>query len=146
MIGQDRGRADLPRPEAGISLPGVAMVKGDILIAVDAGTSVIKAVAFTLAGDALAVASRPNVYATPGPGQVEQDMSRTWADCVATLRELQLEIPDLARRAAGVAITGQGDGTWLIDAQGEPVGGGLLWLDFARGLDLRGLSADARVC
>ena len=110
-------------------MPGVATVKGDILIAVDAGTSVIKAVAFTLAGDALAVTSRPNVYATPGPGQVEQDMSRTWADCVATLRELQLEIPDLARRAAGVAITGQGDGTWLIDAQGEPVGGGLLWLD-----------------
>ena len=110
-------------------MPGVATVKGDILIAVDAGTSVIKAVAFTLAGDALAVASRPNVYAAPGPGQVEQDMSRTWADCVATLRELQLEIPDLARRAAGVAITGQGDGTWLIDAEGEPVGGGLLWLD-----------------
>jgi erythritol kinase len=104
-------------------------MKGDILIAIDAGTSVIKAVAFTLAGEQIAIASRPNSYETPGPGQVEQDMSRTWADCSATLRELCELVPDLARRAAGVAVTGQGDGTWLIDARGEPVGGGLLWLD-----------------
>ena len=26
-------------------------------------------------------------------------------------------------------MTAQGDGSWLIDAAGEPVGGGLLWLD-----------------
>ena len=60
----------------------------DLLIGVDAGTSVIKAVAFTLAGEQVAIASRPNSYATPGPGQVEQDMPRTWADCAATLREV----------------------------------------------------------
>ena len=102
---------------------------GDILIAIDAGTSVIKAVAFTLSGEPIAAASRPNNYATPGPGQVEQDMHRTWAECVATLREMADRVPDLARRAAGLAVTGQGDGTWLIDASGEPVGGGLLWLD-----------------
>jgi erythritol kinase len=64
-------------------------MRGDILIAIDAGTSVIKTVAFSLAGDQLAIASRPNSYATPGPGQVEQDMPRTWADCAASLRELQ---------------------------------------------------------
>ena len=37
--------------------------------------------------------------------------------------------PNLAARVAAVAVTGQGDGTWLIDRDGEPVGGGLLWLD-----------------
>ena len=46
----------------------------DILIGIDAGTSVIKSVAFTLAGEQIAVAARPNIYATPGGGQVEQDM------------------------------------------------------------------------
>jgi erythritol kinase len=107
----------------------LSIVKGDILIAIDAGTSVIKAVAFSLSGDPVAVASRPNSYETPGPGQVEQDMHRTWADCVATVRELVDRAPDLAGRTAGLAVTGQGDGTWLIDASGEPVGGGLLWLD-----------------
>jgi len=104
-------------------------LRGDILVAIDAGTSVIKAVAFSLSGDPIAVASRPNSYETPRPGQVEQDMYRTRADCVATLRELIDRVPELPRRAAGLAVTGQGDGTWLIDASGEPIGGGLLWLD-----------------
>ena len=60
----------------------------DILLGIDAGTSVIKSVAFSLTGEQVAVASRPNVYQTLGAGQIEQDMARTWADCVATLREL----------------------------------------------------------
>ncbi|MDQ0395669.1 FGGY-family carbohydrate kinase [Labrys monachus] len=101
----------------------------DLLIGIDAGTSVIKSVVFTLDGEQVAMAARPNSYATPGPGQVEQDMTRTWADCAATLRELHDVIPNLAARAAAVAVTGQGDGTWLVDREGEPVGGGLLWLD-----------------
>ena len=101
----------------------------DILLGIDAGTSVIKSVAFSLAGEQLSVAARPNVYETLGGGQVEQDMARTWADCAATLRELGERIPNLANRVAAVGVTAQGDGSWLIDAAGEPVGGGLLWLD-----------------
>lgn len=114
---------------------GVAAVIRDILIGVDAGTSVIKAVAFTLAGEQIAAAARPNAYETPGLGQIEQDMARTWADCVATIRELIERVPSLAARVAGLAVTGQGDGAWMIDAEGEPVGGGLLWLD-SRAADL----------
>src|SRR3984957_14904532 len=101
----------------------------DILIGIDAGTSVIKAVAYSLAGEQIAVAARPNVYQTMGGGQVEQDMHRTWADCAATLRELSERVPNLARRVAALAVTAQGDGTWLVDVDGGPVGGGLLWLD-----------------
>ena len=107
----------------------------DILIGIDAGTSVIKSVAFSLTGEQIAVAARPNVYETPGPGQVEQDMLRTWADCAATLRDLSELTPNLAARAAALAVTAQGDGSWMIDADGEPVGGGLLWLD-SRAADL----------
>jgi erythritol kinase len=101
----------------------------DLLVGIDAGTSVIKSVVFTRKGEQVAMAARPNSYSTPGPGQVEQDMIRTWSDCAATLRELHDTIPNLASRVAAVAVTGQGDGTWLIDREGEPVGGALLWLD-----------------
>jgi erythritol kinase len=101
----------------------------DILLGIDAGTSVIKSVAFSLDGEQVAVTSRPNVYQTLGSGQVEQDMARTWADCAATLRELGERVPNLARRVAALGVTAQGDGSWLIDSAGEPVGGGLLWLD-----------------
>jgi erythritol kinase len=107
----------------------------DVLIGIDAGTSVIKAVAFSLSGEQIAMTARPNVYDTPGPGQVEQDMNRTWTDCVATLGELSSRVNDLGGRVVGLAVTGQGDGTWMIDAEGEPVGGGLLWLD-SRAADL----------
>ena len=116
----------------------------DILLGIDAGTSVIKSVAFSLAGETIAVAARPNVYQTLGGGQVEQDMALTWANCAATLRELGERVPDLPRRVAALAVTGQGDGSWLIDAAGEPVGGALLWLNSrAAGLISDYLKSDA---
>lgn len=101
----------------------------DLLIGIDAGTSVIKAVAFTLKGEQLAIAATPNVYRTLPDGGVEQDMARTWADTAATLRQLGEKVPDLAGRTLALAVTGQGDGTWLIDAEGEPVAPAWLWLD-----------------
>ena len=101
----------------------------DILIGVDAGTSVIKSVAFTTGGEQIAVAALPNHYDTVPCGGVEQDMARTWTDTATTLRRLGERIPDLARRVAAIGVTGQGDGTWLIDAAGDPVAPGWLWLD-----------------
>ncbi|MBO0902441.1 FGGY-family carbohydrate kinase [Jiella sonneratiae] len=103
-----------------------------ILIGIDAGTSVIKSVAFTAAGDQIASAARPNVYRQVEGGGVEQEMGRTWLDTVATLRELVERLGGRAADIAAVAITGQGDGTWLVDAAGEPVAPAWLWLD-ARG-------------
>jgi len=101
----------------------------DILIGIDAGTSVIKSVAFNTAGAQLAVAAVPNAYQRVAGGGAEQDLTRTWTDTVATLRQLAAAMPDLPARLAGIAVTGQGDGTWLIDEAGEPVTPGWLWLD-----------------
>ncbi|MEM1345395.1 MAG: FGGY family carbohydrate kinase, partial [Pseudomonadota bacterium] len=101
----------------------------DLLIGVDAGTSVIKAVAFDTEGRQVALASLPNTYeALPGGG-VEQDMARTWADTAAVLRALGEKIEGLPARARALAITGQGDGTWLIDRDGLPIHNAWLWLD-----------------
>jgi erythritol kinase len=101
----------------------------DVIIGIDAGTSLIKTVAFTRDGQQLADFSLPNSYTTSAGGRVEQDMSRTWNDTVAALRGLAAAVPDLASRAAALAVTGQGDGTWLIDEDGRPVAPALLWLD-----------------
>lgn len=105
----------------------------DLIIGIDAGTSVIKSVAFTLDGQQLAECSTPNVYAILDDGGVEQDLSLTWKKTVETLIGLAHKLPDIANRCAAISVTGQGDGTWLIDKQGEPVGGGLLWLDARAG-------------
>ena len=101
----------------------------DLIIGIDAGTSVLKSVAFTLEGKQVGVSSRPNSYARFGRGCVEQDMMRTWDDTRQTLCDLAAIVPDLTDRAVGLAVTGQGDGCWLIDTDGEPIGDGLIWLD-----------------
>ena len=105
----------------------------DVLIGVDAGTSVLKAVAFTIDGRQLGSFAIPNRYETLANGGVEQDMMRTWSDCAACLRGLGDKIPELAARTAALSVTGQGDGTWLIDSDGKPVGKGWLWLDARTG-------------
>lgn len=101
----------------------------DILIGIDAGTSVIKSVAFTLGGEQIAHASVPNRYTTRADGAAFQSPDDTWADCAQTLRDLAAKVPDLARRVAALAVTGQGDGTWLVGAGNRPVTDGWLWLD-----------------
>jgi erythritol kinase len=101
----------------------------DVLIGIDAGTSVIKSVAFDLAGRQIAVAAIPNRYEMLPGGGSEQDLRRTWTDAAATLRMLAEKVENLAGRTAALAVTGQGDGTWLIDREGEPVAPGWLWLD-----------------
>ncbi len=101
----------------------------NLLIGIDAGTSVIKSVAFTLDGRQMAIAAIPNRYETVAGGGAEQDMARTWVDAAETLRLLGEKIPDLAKRVLAISVTGQGDGMWLIDDTGEPVAPAWLWLD-----------------
>ena len=113
----------------------------DLFIGVDAGTSVIKAVAFDLTGRQVAAESRRNTYTTLPNGGVEQDMRRTWADTAAVLAGLGERVGDLAARACALSVTGQGDGCWLIDAAGEPVHDGWLWLDARAAEEAREIAA-----
>ncbi|MEM7047504.1 MAG: FGGY-family carbohydrate kinase [Pseudomonadota bacterium] len=101
----------------------------DLIIGIDAGTSIIKAVAFDLEGQQIALASTPNRYETLAGAAIQQDMTENWQDTAKTLRDLADKIPNLANRTAAVAVTGQGDGTWLIDKDGQPVSPAWLWLD-----------------
>ncbi len=114
-------------------------MSGDVLIGVDAGTSVIKAVAFDLDGREIASASRRNSYETLPDGGVTQNMYRTWTDTAAVLREVADSVG--ADRVLGLGITAQGDGTWLVDADGEPVHDGWLWLDARAAREARELAA-----
>jgi erythritol kinase len=112
----------------------------EVLIGVDSGTSVIKAVAYDLSGRQLAMAHRRNVYHSRPDGGVEQDMARTWRDTAEVLRDLVAKLPGDASNVLALAITGQGDGTWLVDADGEPVHDGWLWLDARSAETARDLS------
>ncbi|MEO9649632.1 MAG: FGGY-family carbohydrate kinase [Roseobacter sp.] len=105
----------------------------DIIIGIDAGTSVIKSVAFDSSGHQLDIASTPNIYQTDAGGAATQSLEQTWRGCAQTLRALGEKIPNLAERVLAISVTGQGDGTWLVGKDNAPVGDGWLWLDARAG-------------
>lgn len=95
-------------------------------VGVDVGTTVTKAVAFDDAGRQLAETSRPTRLVRPGAGRFEHDTD----EIVASVNEVVGELAALVGDRPGVlAITAQGDGLWLVDADGRPVRPAISWLD-----------------
>ncbi len=115
----------------------------DILIGIDSGTSVVKAVAFDLAGRQIASAAILNRYVTGADGAASQSLEQTWLDCEQALRGLGEKVEGLARRTAAIAVTAQGDGTWLVGAGNAPVGDAWIWLDARAAPSVARLSAGA---
>ena len=81
-------------------------MKDPVLIGIDAGTSVIKSIAFSADGRQLAVAAIPNFYATLSDGGAEQDMGRTWA---------QYDLKELGPRSPVRFDRKNSDGWFRID-------------------------------
>ncbi|MGW6791512.1 FGGY family carbohydrate kinase [Streptomyces chartreusis] len=94
-------------------------------VGIDVGTSMVKAAAFDSTGRELAVESRP-VGLTLHGGFVEQDMEEVYGAVVAVLEEVTTRVPEPVELAG---LTGQGDGVWLVDAQGRPVRAAASWMD-----------------
>ncbi|MDO0914943.1 FGGY-family carbohydrate kinase [Streptomyces sp. DT2A-34] len=94
-------------------------------VGIDVGTSTVKAAAFDPEGRELAVAARPVALALHG-GVVEQDMDELYGAVVAVLREVTERAPGPVELAG---LTGQGDGVWLVDAEGRPVRPAASWMD-----------------
>ena len=95
-------------------------------LAVDVGTSLIKAVVFDERGREQLAIARSTVIDSPHPGWAEQDMIAVRdavGDCIAdAVRQYKHPI-------ARVALTAQGDGAWLIGNDGAPVRPAVLWND-----------------
>lgn len=103
-----------------------------VLLCLDSGTTSVKAAAFDAGGQLLAQAERPNGALHRGGARVEQDMACTRDEALQVLRDCAAQVTE---PFVGVIVTGQGDGLWPVDAQGQPVGRALTWLDGrARGL------------
>jgi len=94
-------------------------------LALDVGTSLVKAVLFDPAGRPTRVARTAVPVLRPAPGRAEQDMTKVWDAVVSSVRDLGLG-PDEVHL---VSVTAQGDGCWLVDAAGDPAGPAILWSD-----------------
>jgi erythritol kinase (D-erythritol 1-phosphate-forming) len=95
-------------------------------ICLDVGTSLIKAVAFDEDGNELSVVRQPTEVLRPQPGFAEQDMGAVWDAVSGAVKEMT---GSLEEKVELLAFTGQGDGCWLVDADGRPTGPAVLWND-----------------
>lgn len=101
----------------------------ELIIGIDVGTSVIKAVAFGLDGRPVNTAFRESGVSHPRPTWAETNMTTVLESVLECLQELVEKDPALPRRLSAIGITAQGDGTWLIDGEGQPVRPAITWLD-----------------
>ena len=99
----------------------IASVASDLLLGVDAGTTVIKSTLFDLAGREIAVAAQPSSLLSPQPGWAESDMEAVWRATVQTVRQVLQQAAIAPEAVLAIGLTGQGDGTWPVGAQGRPV-------------------------
>ncbi|AXK34017.1 carbohydrate kinase [Streptomyces armeniacus] len=97
-----------------------------MIIGVDVGTTLTKAAVFDPAGRALIEADAPSHLRHPGDARVEQDLDEVVATVATVVREVRA---GLGGEVTAVALTGQGDGLWLRDAEGRAVRPPVSWLD-----------------
>ena len=99
------------------------------IIGIDAGTSNVKAVLFNEKGDEVFIKALTNEPIRIGDSHVEMDMNILWEKTKNCIQELVTEGPATKEEIIGIGITAQGEGCWLMDANGEPVQNAILWCD-----------------
>lgn len=102
-------------------------MSNQLLIGVDAGTTAVKAAAFTLEGVQVCSTRRDLSVLRLADGWSELAISEVWEATAACIRNVTNQIdPDAV---VGIGVCGQGDGLWALDADGQPVRNAILWND-----------------
>jgi sugar (pentulose or hexulose) kinase len=117
------------------------------LLGIDAGTTVIKSTLFTLDGREVAGAAHDSSLLAPRLGWAEADMDAVWRAVVIAVQQTMRATGIGAQDILAIGVTGQGDGTWLVDAANRPVRPAILWSDGRTGAMVQeahrsGLSAE----
>ena len=117
------------------------------LLGIDAGTTVIKSTLFDVDGREVAGAVHDSSLLSPRPGWAEADMDVVWRAVVATVRQTLSTSGVSPAQVAAIGVTGQGDGTWLVDKEHRAVRPAILWSDgrtgaFVEECHRSGLSAE----
>lgn len=103
------------------------------LVGIDNGLTVTKAVVFDADGTVLSVARRRVPQRMPQPRFVERDMIGLWRATAEAIKEAVGLSGRDADDIKAVAATAHGDGLYLLDADKQPLGPGILSLDSRAG-------------
>ncbi|MFV0493363.1 MAG: xylulokinase [Pseudorhodobacter sp.] len=97
------------------------------VIGIDSSTQMAKAVAWSRDGKALGEGRAPIPMLRPQEAWCEQEVESWWTACKEALQELGQAV-DLSR-AAGLAVSNQRETVGFLDADGNSVRPGMVWLD-----------------
>ena len=102
----------------------------DILLAIDQGTSSSRAIAFSAAGEMLAIEQQTFEQIYPAPGWVEHDAEVIWATAMSTSRRVLQRLREAGGTVAAVGITNQRETTVVWDRRsGAPLYNAIVWQD-----------------
>lgn len=104
-------------------------VKTRYFLGLDSGGTFIKAAVYDAEMKELAVARRGAEILAPHPGWAERDLDVLWRDAAAVIREAVSKSGIAPSAIAGVGISAQGKGLYLLDKAGRPLGRGVASAD-----------------
>jgi xylulokinase len=111
-----------------------------LLLAIDAGTTSLKAGLFNAQGECLGVERREYTLETPKVDWAQVNPEVYWQACVQAVRSL-IELDGVKKEAiAALAVSSQGETILAVDDQGKPVYPAIVWLDNRAGEEARQLS------
>lgn len=98
-------------------------------LAVDSGTSRMKVALIDEKNTFIDLVTADLQVLHPFDGASEADMEKTWDTLCLLIKQLVDRNPNHRDEIAGIGITGQGDGAWMIDSEGQPARNAILWHD-----------------
>jgi sugar (pentulose or hexulose) kinase len=98
-------------------------------LAIDAGTTSMKAAIFDLEGNLLAVDRQEYRLETPAPAVVELDAELYWTACCRAVRAVVEASATPPAEIASLCISSQGETLIPVDSAGQPLRRAIVWLD-----------------
>ena len=97
------------------------MAKKNLILGLDVGNTVIKAVLFDTAGRQIAQHAIDGHSTYPQPGYVERDLEELWRNGCEAIRQLLEKSAVDPASIAGVGCAGHGNGLYLLDKERQPL-------------------------
>lgn len=101
----------------------------EYLLGIDNGGTMVKAAIYTTAGDEVAVSSERTQMIFPSPGHTERDMAELWAANCRAISSVIAAAGINPQTIKGVAVTGHGNGMYLVDGDGNATWNGIVSTD-----------------
>lgn len=104
-------------------------MKDEYVMGIDNGGTVTKAAIYDRKGQVLAIASKSTQMLTPREFHTERSIDELWAANVEVIKKAIAQSGIDASQIKGVAVTGHGNGLYLVDEEGHPVRNGIISTD-----------------